>query len=101
MRAAVEATVRSVKLPFPEAQLPVRGQFRVTCMLIGSAAIANVRRIQRYLQAKLREEMRQNKVQDLQDSAPDELALSFLESARTFLARLLRFRLVLSPMLAG
>ena len=101
LRAAVEATVRSVKLPFPEAQLPVRGQFRVTCMLIGSAAIANVRRIQRYLQAKLREEMRQNKVQDLQDSAPDELALSFLESARTFLARLLRFRLVLSPILAG
>jgi len=45
LRAAVEATVRSVKLPFPEAQLPVRGKFRVTCMLIGSAAVANVRRI--------------------------------------------------------
>ncbi|RPI66308.1 MAG: hypothetical protein EHM38_10315, partial [Geobacteraceae bacterium] len=30
LRAAVEATVRSVKLPFPEAQLPVRGKFRVT-----------------------------------------------------------------------
>ena len=101
LRAAVEATVRSVKLPFPEAQLPVRGQFRVTCMLIGSAAIANVRRIQRYLQARLQEERRQNKVQASQESAPDTLAPSFSESARTFIARFLRFRPVLSPVLPG
>jgi len=101
LRAAVEATVRSVKLPFPEAQLPVRGQFRVTCMLIGSAAVANVRRIQRYLQARLQEEMRQNRVQDSQESAPDTFAPSFLESARTFLTRFLRFRPGLSPIFAG
>jgi hypothetical protein len=101
LRAAVEATVRSVKLPFPEAQLPVRGQFRVTCMLIGSAAVANVRRIQRYLQAKLQEEMKQNKVQDSQESTSDTLAPSFLVAARTFLTRFLRFRPVLSPVLAG
>ena len=101
LRAAVEATVRSVKLPFPEAQLPVRGQFRVTCMLIGSAAVANVRRIQRYLQARLQEEMKQNKAQDSQESAPDTLAPSFLESARTFIARFLRFSSVLSQVLAG
>jgi hypothetical protein len=49
LRAAVEATVRSVKLPFPGAQLPVRGKFRVLSMLIGSAIVANMRRIQRYL----------------------------------------------------
>jgi hypothetical protein len=55
-RAAVEATVRSVKLPFPAAKLPVRGQFRVTCMVVGSAAVTNVRRIQRYLTAKNRPE---------------------------------------------
>jgi len=101
LRAAVEATVRSVKLPFPEAQLPVRGLFRVTCMLIGSAAIANVRRIQRYMQARLQEEMKQNKVQDSQESVSDTLAPSFLESARTFVTRFLRFRPVLSPVLAG
>jgi len=101
LRAAVEATVRSVKLPFPEAQLPVRGQFRVTCMLIGSAAIANVRRIQRYLQARLQEEMKQNKVQDSQESAPDTLVPSFLVAARTFFTRFLRFRPVLSPIFAG
>lgn len=101
LRAAVEATVRSVKLPFPEAQLPVRGQFRVTCMLIGSAAIANVRRIQRYLQARLQEEMKQNKVQDSQESAPDTLVPSFLVAARTFFTRFLRFKPVLSPIFAG
>ena len=52
LRSAVEATVRSVKHPFPAAKLPVRGLFRVTCMVIGSAAITNVRRIERYLKAK-------------------------------------------------
>lgn len=56
LRSAVEATVRSLKHPFPEAQLPVRGKFRVACMLIGSAAVANVRRIQRYLEAKSKAE---------------------------------------------
>jgi hypothetical protein len=54
LRAAIEATVRSVKHPFLAGKLPVRGQFRVACMLIGSAAIANIRRIQRYLEAKIR-----------------------------------------------
>lgn len=51
-RAAVEATVRSVKHAFPAGKLPVRGLFRVACMVIGSAAVTNVRRIQRYLEAK-------------------------------------------------
>jgi hypothetical protein len=51
LRAAVEATVRSVKHPFPAGKLPVRGLFRVTCMVIGSAAVTNIRRIQRFLTA--------------------------------------------------
>jgi len=67
LRAAVEATVRSVKLPFPEAQLPVRGKFRVACMLIGSAAVANVRRIQRYLQARLKAEIEKKTAQNLRN----------------------------------
>lgn len=45
-RAAVEATVRSLKHPFRHGKVPVRGLFRVTCMLIASAAMVNVRRIQ-------------------------------------------------------
>ena len=44
-RAAVEATVRSVKHPFRASKLPVRGLFRVTSMLIASALHVNMRRI--------------------------------------------------------
>ena len=54
LRAAVEATVRSVKHPFPAGKLPVRGRFRMTCMIIASAAMTNVRRIQRFTAAKTR-----------------------------------------------
>ena len=42
LRSAVEATVRSVKHPFPAGKLPVCGQFRVTCMAIASAAVVNL-----------------------------------------------------------
>jgi hypothetical protein len=34
LRTAVEATVREVKHPFSAGKLPVRGKFRMTCMLI-------------------------------------------------------------------
>jgi len=44
-RAAIEGTVHQVKHPFPAGKLPVRGLFRITCMMVGSAAMANVRRI--------------------------------------------------------
>jgi hypothetical protein len=47
LRAAVEATVRSLKHPFPAGQLPVRGKFRMTCMMIACALLVNVRRIWR------------------------------------------------------
>ncbi len=100
LRAAVEATVRSVKLPFPEAQLPVRGQFRVTCMLIGSAAVANVRRIQRYLQAKIQEEIRQKATQASQESAPDTLASSFLRLVQDFFCTLSGASAGFQPILA-
>ena len=53
LRAAVEATVRQVKHPFPASKLPVRGQFRVTCMVIGSAIMSNIKRIQRYRTIKM------------------------------------------------
>jgi hypothetical protein len=54
-RAAVEATVRAVKLPFPRGKLPVRGRFRMFYMMIGSAAINNVRQIHRYLVTQVKE----------------------------------------------
>jgi hypothetical protein len=52
LRAAIEATIRCVKHPFPAGKLPVRGSFRMACLLIGSAAMTNMRRIQHHLKAK-------------------------------------------------
>jgi len=49
LRPAIEATVRSVKHPFPGGKLPVRGRIRMSMLLIGSCAMTNVRRIHRYL----------------------------------------------------
>jgi len=49
LRAAVEATVRSIKHPFGNGKVPVRGKPRVSMVVIGSAAMSNVRRIYRYL----------------------------------------------------
>ena len=54
LRSAVEASVRSFKHPFPAGKLPVRGRFRMTCMMIGSAAMTNVRWIQRHTAAKIK-----------------------------------------------
>lgn len=54
LRPAIEATVRSVKHPFPNGKLPVRGRSRVSMVLIGSCAVTNVRRIHRYLRASQR-----------------------------------------------
>ena len=56
LRAAIEATVRSVKHPFRNGKVPVRGQPRVSLVVFGSAAMSNVRRIWRHLCAKKAEE---------------------------------------------
>jgi len=53
-RAAVEATVRSLKHPFAGGKAPVRGRFRVACMVIGVAAVVNIRRLHRAIQAGYR-----------------------------------------------
>ena len=44
-RSAVEATVWSVKAPFPRCRVPYRGQARVTIYTIASSAMVNVRRL--------------------------------------------------------
>jgi hypothetical protein len=87
LRAAVEATVRSVKHPFPAGKLPVRGKYRVACMLIGSAAVANIRRIQRFLEAKIKQE---KTAQSDQNCAPQTVAASIFGAVRAFLAHWLR-----------
>ena len=84
LRSAVEATMRSVKHPFPAGKLPVRGQFRVTCMAIASAATTNVRRIQRYLVAKNKLEKKQNNVPKEQECTQDQPSVSFFASLKVF-----------------
>ncbi len=54
LRAAIESTIGAIKRPIAEDQLPVRGLFRVSMMMIGSAAMVNLRRIQRHLAAQAR-----------------------------------------------
>jgi hypothetical protein len=71
-RAAIEATVRSVKHPFRAGKLPVRGLFRVTCMIIASAAMSNIRAIQRFQERKSGNEP---------SSTPVDFSLSLLFSS--------------------
>lgn len=52
LRAAIEATIGAIKRPFSDDQLPVRGRRRVGELMLGSAWMVNVRRIQRYLAAQ-------------------------------------------------
>jgi hypothetical protein len=47
-RAAAEATMRSLKHPFGNGKVPVRGKPRVSMVMIASAAMSNVRRIHRH-----------------------------------------------------
>jgi len=86
LRAAVEATVRSVKHPFPAGKLPVRGKFRVACLLISSAAVSNVRRIQRYLQAKWKAEIAQQVAHDVDKCTQEQAEDSFWAFVKTTLA---------------
>lgn len=90
LRSAVEATVRSVKHPFAAGKLPVRGKFRVACLMIASAATANVRRIQRYLITKMKEAQA---AKSLPGEAPTATVVSFF----VFQVRWLWSRLVFRP----
>jgi hypothetical protein len=99
-RSAVEATVRSVKHPFPAAKLPVRGLFRVACMVIGSAAVTNVRRIQRYLEAKNQGESTTTTTSGGQNWAPAQAIGAFLVRIWAWCERVVGLPLVTRPVLA-
>jgi hypothetical protein len=76
-RAAIEGTVREVKHPFPAGKLPVRGLFRMTCMMVGSAAMTNVRRIHHYWEEKRKDERRKMAAETDAKAAPEQHGLSF------------------------
>ena len=78
LRAAVEATMRVIKHPFPAGKLPVRGLFRVSCMILGSALMANVRSITRYEYSQQKQERQHTKDQTQSQDAPETVLPSFL-----------------------
>ena len=82
LRAAIEATVREIKHPFPASKLPVRGRFRITCMVIGSALVSNVRRIKRYLYEKEKQENKQINHKDEQENFQEMPLVSFFDSLK-------------------
>lgn len=79
LRAAVEATIGALKRPFSDDQLPVRGKFRMGAMMIGSAFMVNVRRIQRYV-SEQQGEKKPSQVQGEQGQSLDATPLSFLSA---------------------
>ena len=83
LRAAVEATVREVKHRFPAGKLPVRGHFRVTCMVIGSAMTANIRRIQRYQKTRIKLENEQMLKKREQECSQEQPLVSFFIFLKT------------------
>ena len=82
LRAAVEATVRSVKHPFRHGKVLVRGLFRVSCVLLASAVMVNARRLHKLVTQKQ---------SDPDLSAPDS----------TIFHQISRFTTLLSPPWAG
>ena len=92
-RAAIEGTIREVKHPYPTGKLPVRGLFRMTCLMVGSAAMTNVRRIHHYWQEQRKAERRKMAPERDATVAPEQPALSFssylmglLSGQRSFMA---------------
>jgi len=78
LRAAAESTMRSVKHPFRNGKVPLRGKPRVSMIVIASAAMTNIRRIHGY-EEKLREEKRKAKaVQKLIEEAITNTFVSLL-----------------------
>lgn len=99
LRAAVEATMRSLKHPFRNGKVPVRGLARVSMVVIAVAAMTNARRIHRYQVAKRENEVVektetriQNRTENERGESVDSLLLSFLTRWRSFARSLNLFR---------
>jgi len=57
IRAAVEATIRSLKHPFPGGKLPVRGLIRATMVVCCSVLMVNLRRLHAYRQVQAEQKL--------------------------------------------
>jgi hypothetical protein len=85
LRAGVEATVRQVKHPFPAGKLSVRGRFRVTGLVIGSAIMSNIRRIQRYKALKTQQNNQEIKEIEKKGAQPASFCSFLIRLIRVFM----------------
>lgn len=92
IRAVIEATIRSLKHPFPASKLPVRGLIRSTMVIYGSALMVNLRRLHRYFTTEQGQQ-----VAETGASALLSFFSSLLTAIRTCYARWNRLYLPLSP----
>jgi hypothetical protein len=92
LRAAVEATVRSVKHPFGNGKVPVRGKPRVSMVIVASALMSNLRRIHQHLVDQRRPKKGQEALADQLSSTDQQSALSFLSRLQVILRSVLPFR---------
>jgi hypothetical protein len=83
LRVAIESTIASLKRPFCYDQLPVRGLFRVSTMLIGGAAMVNVRRIHHYIATKRVEKQATGQAEAPQGAVLTSLLCCFRSLARS------------------
>jgi len=77
LRTAIEGTVHEVKHPYPDRKFPVRGLFRVACVMVGSAAMTNVRRIYHHFEEKKKEERKKMKEEKKQEATQEQHRDSF------------------------
>jgi len=92
LRAAVEATVRSVKHPFGNGKVPVRGKPRVSIVIVASALMSNLRRIHQHLVHQRRPKKGQGALTDQFSSTDQQSALSFLSRLQVILRSVFPFR---------
>jgi hypothetical protein len=86
LRTAIEGTVHEVKNPYPGSKLPVRGLFRVACVMVGSAAMTNVRRIYHHFEEKNKEERKKMKEEKKQEATQEQHRDSFFIFLKSLLA---------------
>ena len=92
LRAAVEATVRSVKHPFGNGKVSVRGKPRVSIVIVASALMSNLRRIHQHLVHQRRPKKGQGALADQFSSTDQQSALSFLSRFQVILRSVFPFR---------
>jgi len=97
LRPAVEATVRAIKHPFGNGKVPVRGKPRVGMLMLGSAAMNNVRQIHRYQISQKEAGAAEQRSRKAAESTQRQPALSLFASVWTQLQACLRLARPLGP----